>query len=101
MNKWRDNPKDNEIIRMAQTDPDLLNSVYKEISEQLGVDTAMDIYQLFKGQQVSFPMRFFHIQYVRKMITQEYDGTNISQLAAKYGYCEKTIRRILHEGDYE
>ena len=48
-----------EVISMAESNPELLNSVYKEISEKLGVDTAMEIYRMFKGQQISFPMRFF------------------------------------------
>ena len=86
-----------EVIRMAQKDPELLNSVYREISEKLGMDTAMDIYQLFKGQQVTFPMRFFSPECIRKSIVQEYDGTNIKKLAVKYGYSEKTIRRIIRE----
>ena len=86
-----------EVVQMADRDPELLNSVYKEISEKLGMDTAMDIYQLFKGQQVTFPMRFFNAECIRKIIVQEYDGTNIKKLAVKYGYSEKTIRRIIRE----
>ena len=83
-----------EVVQMARKDPELLNSVYKEISEKLGMDTAMDIYQLFKGQQVTFPMRFFNAECIRKIIVQEYDGTNVKKLAVKYGYSEKTIRHI-------
>ena len=45
-----------EVMRMAENDPELLNTVYKEISEKLGMDTAMEIYQMFKGQQISFPI---------------------------------------------
>ena len=86
-----------EVVQMARKDPELLNSVYKEISEKLGMDTAMDIYQLFKGQQVTFPMRFFNTECIRKIIVQEYDGTNVKKLAVKYGYSEKTIRRIIRE----
>ena len=82
---------------MAEKDPDLLNTIYKEISEKMGMDAAMDIYQLFKGQQVTFPMRFFNADCIRKIIVQEYDGTNIKKLAVKYGYSEKTIRRIIRE----
>lgn len=44
-----------EVKHMAERNPELLNTVYKEISEKLGMDTAMEIYQMFKGQQISFP----------------------------------------------
>lgn len=87
-----------EVLQMAHKDPEMLNSVYKEISDKLGIDTALDIYQLFKGQQITFPMRFFNAECIRRVIIREYDGTNIKKLAVKYGYSEKTIRRILREG---
>lgn len=86
-----------EVMAMAENDPELLNSVYREISEQMGMDTAMGIYCLFKGQQITFPVRFFHPAHIQKLVVREYDGTNIRMLAAKYNYSEKTIRRILKE----
>ena len=86
-----------EVMRMAANDSELLNSVYKEISEKLGVDTAMSIYQMFKGQQISFPVRFFNPEKIKQIIVQEYDGTNIRTLAIKYNYSEKSVRRIIKE----
>ena len=86
-----------EVMRMAENDPELLNAVYKEVSEKLGMDTAMEIYRMFKGQQISFPMRFFNPERIQKCIVQEYDGTNIKMLAIKYGYSEKTVRRIIRD----
>ena len=88
-----------EVLRMAHENTQLLNSIYREIAEKLGIDTAMDLYLLFRGQQVTFPMRFVNSEYIRRIIVKEYDGTNIKQLALKYDYSEKTIRRILREGD--
>lgn len=86
-----------EVMRMAVSDPELLNAVYKEISEKLGVDTAMSIYQMFKGQQISFPVRFFNPKKIQQIIVQEYDGTNVRTLAVKYNYSEKSVRRIIKE----
>ena len=84
-------------MRMAENNPELLNAVYKEIGEKLGMDTAIEIYQMFKGQQISFPVRFFNPSVIQKLIVQEYDGTNIRLLAVKYGYSEKTVRRIIRD----
>lgn len=107
MDKYKDNEilleKSNplrlskEVMRMAENDPELLNAVYKEVSEKMGMDAAMEIYRMFKGQQISFPTRFFNPAMIRKVIIQEYDGTNARLLAIKYGYSEKTIRRIIKE----
>ena len=82
---------------MATNDTDLFNSVYKEISEKLGMDTAINIYNMFKGQQINFPVRLFNPAKIQELIVKEYDGTNVRMLAVKYNYSEKTIRRIVRE----
>lgn len=88
---------DQEVVKMAENTPELLNNVYREISEKLGMDTAMEIYRLFKGQQISFPVRFFNPAKIQQLIVREYDGSNVRTLAIKYGYSEKTVRRIIKE----
>ena len=82
---------------MTESDSDLLNAVYREISEKLGVDTAMEIYHMFKGQQINFPVRFFNPERIQRIIVEEYDGSNIRALAIKYNYSEKTVRRIIKD----
>ena len=86
-----------EVMSMAKSDAELLNAVYREIGEKMGLDAAMEIYQMFKGQQISFPVRFFNPKVIRQSIIQEYNGNNVRTLAVKYGYSEKTIRRIIKE----
>jgi len=86
-----------EVVSMEKADSELFNTVYWEISEELGIDAALKIYQMFKGTQISFPTRLFNPDYVKSRVVIEYDGYNIKQLALKYGYSEKTIRRMLKE----
>lgn len=85
------------VNRMVDKDTELLNTVYKEIADRLGMDIAMDIYKMFKGQQISFPVRFLNPARIQRIIIQEYDGTNIKALAVKYNYSEKTVRRIIRD----
>ena len=66
-----------EVMPMAEGRTELLNNVYREVSEKLGMETAMEIYQMFKGQQISFPMRFFNPELIQQSILDEYDGTNV------------------------
>lgn len=115
--EYRDKYKDNEIrlekqdllklskkemvMAMVEQDSELLNSVYREISEKLGLDAAMELYQMFKGQQICFPIRFFNPARIRQIIIKEYNGTNVRLLATKYNYSEKTIRRILKNSSEE
>lgn len=80
---------------MAKSSPQMLSPVYREIAEILGLDVAISQYRLFRGQQISFPMRFFDGEWIRQAIIGEYDGKNMKALALKYGYSEKTVRRML------
>ena len=82
---------------MAENDSELLNEVYREISDRLGMNAAMTIHEMFKGQQISFPTRLFDPAMIHQAIIQEYDGTNIRVLAIKYNYSEKTVRRIIKD----
>ena len=76
---------------------ELYNSVYKEISEIIGLDATLKLYLRFKGQQVSFPVRLYSPHMIQQKVIKEYDGTNIAELAQKYDYSEKTIRRMIKD----
>ena len=77
---------------------ELYNSVYKEISEIIGLDATLKIYLRFKGQQVNFPIRLYNPHLIQLNVIKEYDGTNITELAQKYDYSERTIRRMIQDG---
>lgn len=104
MDKHKDNGillENFNLVKYSQevmnVDKQLFNSVYKDIAEVFGMDVAIQFYQMYKGMQISFPTRLFNPDYVRTQIPIEYDGTNIKQLAKKYGYSEKTVRRMIKE----
>lgn len=82
---------------LFEKDSDLFNAVYRDIADRLGTDTAIEIYSMFKGQQVSFPKRLLNPTRIQKNIIQEYDGTNIKELAVKYDYSERMIRKIIQD----
>lgn len=88
---------DKEVVQMNENESELLNDVYREISEKLGLDAAIEVYRMFKGQQITFPVHLFNSKRIQKEIIKEYDGSNINMLAKKYGYSEKTIRRIIKD----
>lgn len=76
---------------------ELYNAVYKEISEIIGLDATLKIYLRFKGQQISFPVRLYNPNLIQQKVIKEFDGTNIQELAQKYDYSEKTIRRMIRD----
>ena len=88
---------------MALTGNELagLNDVYREISDEIGLENALAIFRLFHGTQVSFPSRLFSKEYTRGEILREYNGGNVAQLAQKYNYSERSIWRIIKNNTEE
>ena len=80
-------------------DIDILNDIYKEISEMIGIENTLKIYNHFKGQQVSFPIRLYNPQLIKDAIIKDFNGTNIKELVQRYNYSERTIRRMIKECD--
>ena len=87
-----------EVMTVGEnSSKDIFNAIYNDISETFGVDVAIQMYQTYKGMQISFPTRLFNPDYVKSQVPIEYNGKNTKQLAKKYGYSEKTIRRMVKE----
>ena len=58
------------VMAMTEHNSEYLNSVYREISEKLGSEVALEIYQMFKGQQINFPVRFFNPTRIQQIIVK-------------------------------
>lgn len=71
--------------------------VYKDIAEIAGEDIAIIMHDNFKGQQIVFPNKLYSSRFTAERIREEYDGKNIKQLARKYGYTEKWLRKIINQ----
>ena len=81
-----------------QVNVDGFNEIYMDIAEYLGEEVALKIYERYKGQQIVFPMKLYKREYIAKMIEDEYDGTNLKELARKYNYTERWLRKKLLTG---
>lgn len=79
-------------------DLDIYNSVYKELVEVVGIDAALKIYMRFKGQQITFQVRLYNPDVIKQSVINEYNGENIHELAKKYDYSERSIRRMIKNG---
>lgn len=72
-----------------------LNGFYRDIALDMGVDVAVQMYEHFKGLQVVFPTKLLDSAFIQDQILKEYDGRNYKQLALKYGYSERWVRKII------
>ena len=73
-----------------------LNGIYAELAELLGFDAVHKLFCRYRGSQLSLPVKLFNKAYIHERIRKAYNGSNIRELAAEYGYSEKWIRHLLH-----
>ncbi len=74
-----------------------LNGAYNDIANLLGIDAVLKLHAAYRGQQITFPVQLFTKEFIAAQIVNEYDGYNVKQLATKFGYSEKWIRKILKD----
>ncbi len=73
--------------------------IYMEIAEAAGVETAIKIHKLFKGQQILFPQKLYKKEYIYKYIKENYNGQNVRELSQKFGYSDRRVRQIINSKD--
>ncbi len=72
-----------------------VKKAYPELCLILGEDKARITAKMFSGEIVYFPeIKRACAEKVRKLIKEQFDGHNLSELSKKYGYSERHIRRI-------
>lgn len=74
------------------------NGIYEELAMLIGIDSVIKIYDLYKGQQVSFPKRLFSQNFVEGQILQGcHDSKSVKAMAMKFGYTERWVRGVLQK----
>lgn len=75
------------------------SGIYSEIVDILGEDIALKIYENFKGQQVTFPMRFYSKKYIEEYLIAHYNGRNLKKLSKKLGYTCNWLQQVINKSD--
>ncbi|WP_341778685.1 Mor transcription activator family protein [Levilactobacillus sp. HBUAS70063] len=76
-----------------------LHHFYRGLSELVGVDSMLKIYQQYKGMQMTIPTHLYDRNLAAKRVRKEYTGRNQQELARKYGYSQKWIRQVARENE--
>ena len=74
-----------------------LNGAYSELAAIIGIDAVLKLHSKYRGTQLFFPVELFSREFIKMQIIDEYNGHNIKELATKYGYTEKWVRKILKD----
>ena len=84
-------------VKATEVNIEYLNTIYKDLAEKIGIDNTLQIYETYCGCQIVFPKKLYSPECICKLISKEYNGNNSKELARKYGYTERSIRRILNK----
>lgn len=85
------------VIDKEKIKGEYLNGAYSELASLIGMDAVLKIHSKYRGTQITFPVELFSRSFIAKQIVEEYNGHNVKELATKYGYTEKWVRKILKE----
>ena len=83
--------------KQESTDVDtaVLQSFYKQVSDIVGAEAMLEIWETFRGTQITIPIHLYDRELVKAVLPRQYNGSNARVLANRYGYSEKWVRQVL------
>lgn len=74
---------------------DNYSGIYKDMVEILGEEITLKIYENYKGQQVTFPMRLYSKRYIVEYLIKNYNGKNLKELSRQLGYTSNWLQQVI------
>lgn len=69
--------------------------IYADMLEVLGEDAVKIIYENYKGQQVTFPMKLYSNEYIEKYIRKNYKTKTIKEMCRDLFYTEGWVKHLI------
>ncbi|MFB9768767.1 Mor transcription activator family protein [Lactiplantibacillus modestisalitolerans] len=78
-----------------QIDVAALHPFYRGISELIGVESMLKIFDQYKGMQLTIPIHLYDRNLAAQHVLKQYDGHNSYNLANKYGYSQRWVIKVI------
>lgn len=78
---------------------DNYRGIYKDMIEVLGADMTLKVFENYKGQQITFPMRLYSDKYIIEYLNKHYDGTNLKQISRNLGYTCNWLQKLINKNE--
>lgn len=75
----------------------MYNGIYEDMVDYLGLDITIKVFERYKGQQVTFPVKLHSMDYIIGQVSNSSSGKEIKDIARKYDYSEQWIRRMIRK----
>ncbi len=77
-----------------------LHPTYQAIARVIGIENALKLGQEFGGEGFYLPKLNINLSKARdKKIIEEFNGSNLNELAKKYGVTTRWVRTVLKKSD--
>lgn len=73
------------------------SGIYKDMVEILGEEITLKIYENYRGQQVTFPMRLYSKIYIVEYLSKNYNGKNLKQISRQLGYTCNWLQQVINK----
>ena len=75
-----------------------LQGPHREVAEVIGLENMILLSEMFGGSSLYIPQKKELLKnHTYRMISEEFDGTNIKKLASRYDVSEATVYRIVKD----
>ena len=88
-----------KLIEFMKRKSDSYSGIYKDMVEILGEEITFKIYENYRGQQVTFPMRLYSKNYIVEYLIKNYNGKNLKQLSRQLGYTSNWLQQVINKAD--
>ena len=83
--------------RIRSVDPKRFTGIYAEIAAQIDPQTAVKIYEMLRGQMITFPQKLYDREYVKSFIGEHYSEYTVRELSRMFGYSDRRIRQFISQ----
>ncbi|WP_318765129.1 Mor transcription activator family protein [Lactiplantibacillus carotarum] len=78
-----------------KVDPLALQPVYQKLTDLIGEEAMLKVFDYYHGSQISLPSHLYNRQTAANRIQQRYNGNNQEELGRYYGYSQRWVMRVL------
>ncbi|MFB9768737.1 Mor transcription activator family protein [Lactiplantibacillus modestisalitolerans] len=78
-----------------EVDVAALQTFYRGVSDLIGVDGMLKIYDQYRGMQLTLPIHMYDRELAAQQVIHRYNGHNSYQLANYYGYSQRWINQVI------
>ena len=71
--------------------------IYADMVDILGEEIVIKLHKYYRGQQITFPMKLYSDEYVKRYIEKNYKIKTLKEMCRELGYTEGWIKQLINK----